>query len=142
MNKSGRLLLALAVALICIKIFTHSAYQTWILLQAKPPVENILPAISQVPSTDIISQLLKANLFKGDSGATPTDFSLLTLRGTFAGSGNTPSYAIIVENGQPEKGFRVGDRTANGAVVREIAAGYVVFEKDGNAYTLRLKEKK
>ncbi len=132
----------------CSALFLHSAYRTWSLVNEPHTAsltpgksENAVPAGTPFAPRSAVRHILDAHLFNDTSMAEANHaLSSIDLRGTFAGSGNTPSYAIIAESGQPEKSYRVGDQLASGAEVTAIFADRVTIRNNGADRTVYLRK--
>ncbi len=94
----------------------------------------------------MLHAITNAGLFKSDQTTSMSDGKAappslsLALRGVFAGSQGTPSYAIIEESGSSAKSYRVGDVLGNGHKVSAIYADRVVISDGKSQTVLYLRE--
>jgi len=100
----------------------------------------------QASHGDRVKTILAAHLFgetavpytprSAGSSAPITSFEV---RGTFAGLGDTQSYAIIVQPGQQEKPYRVGDALSGATKIEAIYADRVIINDGTSKQILYLK---
>jgi type II secretory pathway component PulC len=136
---------------ICVAYFLHHAYETIGILWKNDGALNgdqgLETAYLQTDQSAMIKRILHANLFKA-SAAPDENTNVVSaravaasyeLKGTFAGADNTPSYAIIVESGGQEKGYRAGDSLGNNMKIEAIYADHVIIADGASKQTIYLK---
>ena len=134
-------------------LFLHHAHKVIAVLDGvgvprtdTPQHESMYDPRNATAHDVMIHTITNAGLFGSDqtkaggkANVSPATTSL-QLRGIFAGSQGTPSYAIIEEPGNTGKSYRVGDTFGTGLKVFAIYSDRVIVS-DGKSQTiLRLRE--
>ena len=140
-------------------VLLYSIYHTGILLVGLPDLQADTASISQramqttplsVPKQENYAQISTWHLFgnpeqaRKDAPAIPAQAPethlKLELLGIFFNQETNQGWAIIAEQGKPDKTYRVNDKISGNAVIQSIETDRVILERNGRFESLSLKK--